>query len=183
VLRLPRCAERFERGLTWRRNAMRVTALFRSLVCAIAGWNRWMLRLLTFRLYPNAVQPNHGISSRLGCVISRRGAVRRAWCTGARFPFPQANFGRYGEYALHRGRSSWHGRAPPPYPSIPKVGMNCRRFCSRRSACKTGRRHILTRSMLTTSIPTAWQQCQQLARSVVITARGSDVNSRSSAAA
>lgn len=148
-----------------------------------------MLRLLTFStLYPNAVQPNHGIfvETRLRHLLASGAVQSRVIAPVPWFPFPQANFGRYGEYARIPPREDRVGIdvRHPRYLSIPKVGMNWAPTLLARaakSACVQLRAegydfHAIDAHYFYPDGVAAVTLGQQLERPVVITARGSDVN-------
>src|ERR1700686_1911330 len=87
------------------------------------------MKLLTFStLYPNSVQPNHGIfvETRLRHLLGSGQVNWRVVAPVPWFTFPQARVGPYTEYApvpSREGRFRIDVRHPH-YLMIPKVGMN-----------------------------------------------------------
>jgi teichuronic acid biosynthesis glycosyltransferase TuaC len=86
------------------------------------------VNVLTFStLYPNAVQPGHGIfvENRLRQLLGRHDLSLQVVAPIPWFPFASRHFGRYGEYArapsseVRSGIRVHH----PRYPVIPKAGM------------------------------------------------------------
>ncbi|MGA7259682.1 MAG: glycosyltransferase [Stellaceae bacterium] len=87
------------------------------------------MRILTFTtLYPNLLQPQHGIfvETRLrklvaSGVVSARVVAPRPW-----FPFGSARFGRYAVFARMPGEETRHGLhvEHPRCPVLPRVGMS-----------------------------------------------------------
>jgi glycosyltransferase involved in cell wall biosynthesis len=87
------------------------------------------IRLVTFStLYPNAVQPTHGVfvENRLRHLVTSGAVVSRVVAPVPYFPFRGARFGRYGEYAEVPEWEERHGLTlhHPRYPLLPKIGMN-----------------------------------------------------------
>ena len=87
------------------------------------------VRLVTFSsLYPNAVQPNHGVfvENRLRHLIASGEAVSRVVAPVPYFPFRSPRFGSYAEFAQVPAWEERHGLTihHPRFPLIPKVGMN-----------------------------------------------------------
>ncbi len=87
------------------------------------------IRLVTFTsLYPNAVQPNHGVfvENRLRHLIASGEVVSRVVAPVPYFPFRSPRFGRYGEFAQVPAWEERHGLTihHPRFPLIPKIGMN-----------------------------------------------------------
>jgi len=86
------------------------------------------LRILTFSsLFPNAVQPQHGIfvETRLRHVVATGQIESRVVAPAPWFPFSSQRFGEYGQFAripraeLRHGISISH----PRYVVVPRVGM------------------------------------------------------------
>jgi len=79
-------------------------------------------------LYPNAVQPNHGVfvENRLRHLIASGEVVSRVVAPVPYFPFRSPRFGRYGEFAQVPAWEERHGLTihHPRFPLIPKIGMN-----------------------------------------------------------
>jgi glycosyltransferase involved in cell wall biosynthesis len=87
------------------------------------------IRLVTFStLYPNSVQPNHGVfvENRLRHLIASGDVVSRVVAPVPYFPFRSARFGHYAEFAQVPAWEERHGLTihHPRYPLIPKIGMN-----------------------------------------------------------
>jgi len=87
------------------------------------------IRLVTFStLYPNAIQPNHGVfvENRLRHLIASGEVVSRVVAPVPYFPFRNPRFGQYAEYAQVPAWEERHGLTinHPRYVLIPKVGMN-----------------------------------------------------------
>ena len=88
-----------------------------------------MIRILTFStLFPNAVQPAHGIfvERRLQALLSTGEATATVVAPVPWFPSRARAFGRYAELAAVPGEET---RGPvrvlhPRYPVIPKFGMH-----------------------------------------------------------
>jgi glycosyltransferase involved in cell wall biosynthesis len=87
------------------------------------------IRLVTFStLYPNAIQPNHGVfvENRLRHLIASGEVISRVVAPVPYFPFRNARFGQYAEFAQVPTWEERHGLTinHPRYVLIPKVGMN-----------------------------------------------------------
>jgi teichuronic acid biosynthesis glycosyltransferase TuaC len=87
------------------------------------------IRLVTFStLYPNAIQPNHGVfvENRLRHLIASGEVISRVVAPVPYFPFRNPRFGLYAEYAQVPAWEERHGLTinHPRYVLIPKVGMN-----------------------------------------------------------
>ncbi len=86
-----------------------------------------MLRVLVFStLYPNQVQPNHGIfvENRLRHTLAQGGIDATVLAPVPWFPFRHPAFGSYATYARIPRRETRHGLEiyHPRYPVIPKIG-------------------------------------------------------------
>jgi glycosyltransferase involved in cell wall biosynthesis len=87
------------------------------------------IRILTFStLFPNAVDPSHGIfvETRLRRLLETGSVATRVVAPVPWFPFADDRFGRYARYARvapFETRSSIHV-AHPRYPVIPRIGMS-----------------------------------------------------------
>jgi glycosyltransferase involved in cell wall biosynthesis len=91
------------------------------------------IRLVTFStLYPNAVQPTHGVfvENRLRHLVASGAVISRVVAPVPYFPFRSPRFGRYGEFAQVPEWEERHGLTlhHPRYPLLPKVGMNVAPF-------------------------------------------------------
>lgn len=87
------------------------------------------IRLLVFTsLYPNVVQPRHGIfvEERLRHLIDSGRVSATVVAPVPWFPFRHPRFGRYAQLARVPPREERHGITilHPRYPVIPKIGMN-----------------------------------------------------------
>jgi len=87
------------------------------------------IRLVTFStLYPNAIQPNHGVfvENRLRHLIASGEVISRVVAPVPYFPFRSARFGHYAEFAQVPAWEERHGLTinHPRYLLIPKIGMN-----------------------------------------------------------
>lgn len=147
------------------------------------------IRLLTFTtLYPNSVNPRHGIfvETRLRQLLDSGDIQARVMAPVPWFPFTQGPFGTWGRLAripLHETR---HGIevAHPRYPLLPRVGMNLaplaialRTLPLLRRQIREGRdfdlidAHYFYPDGVAAALLGRW-----LDKPVVITARGSDIN-------
>ncbi len=87
------------------------------------------IRIVTFSsLYPNAIQPNHGVfvENRLRHLIASGQVLSRVVAPVPYFPFRSPRFGHYAEFAQVPAWEERHGLTihHPRFPQIPKVGMN-----------------------------------------------------------
>ncbi|HEX4617821.1 MAG TPA: glycosyltransferase family 4 protein [Stellaceae bacterium] len=87
------------------------------------------MRILTFTtLYPNLLQPQHGIfvETRLRRLVASGGVSARVVAPCPWFPFASARFGRYAVFARVPSEENRHGLhvEHPRYPAIPRVGMS-----------------------------------------------------------
>lgn len=94
----------------------------------VAG-NLARMRILTFSsLYPNAVNPQHGIfvETRLRELLARMPVEARVVAPVPWFPFRHPAFGRYAEFAAAPRAESRSGISVlhPRYPVLPKFGMS-----------------------------------------------------------
>jgi glycosyltransferase involved in cell wall biosynthesis len=100
------------------------------------------VRLLTFTtLYPNAVQPEHGIfvETRLRRMIDVGSVEAQVLAPVPWFPVPWRAFGRYGRLARVPRAEERHGLSVlhPRYPVIPKLGMTLAPFLLYAAAAST----------------------------------------------
>lgn len=147
------------------------------------------MQLLTYSsLYPSTAQPQHGVfvENRLRHITASGAVAARVVAPVPWFPLSGARFGRYGGYADVAPRETRFGIEirHPRYPVIPKIGMSVAPWLMYRA----------TRGLLTTlrDDPTGYDVIdahyfypdgvaaallgRALARPVVISARGTDVN-------
>jgi glycosyltransferase involved in cell wall biosynthesis len=87
------------------------------------------MKLLTFStLFPNAVQPNHGIfvETRLRYLVASGQASARVVAPVPWFPLRHPRYGKYADYAKVPGREQRDGMdiSHPRYLTLPKVGMS-----------------------------------------------------------
>jgi teichuronic acid biosynthesis glycosyltransferase TuaC len=147
------------------------------------------MKLLTFStLYPNSVQPNHGIfvETRLRHLLTSGQVNSRVVAPVPWFPFPQASFGRYSEYARVPSREERFGIdvRHPHYLTIPKVGMNWAPKSLAHASITCGEQlrdegydfDAIDAHYFYPDGVAAAMLGDRLNRPVVITARGSDVN-------
>ena len=86
------------------------------------------VKLLTFTtLYPNAMQPSHGIfvEQRLRHLVASGNVDARVIAPVPWFPFKHSRFGRYALFTRVPYKENRHGIniSHPRYPVIPKLGM------------------------------------------------------------
>jgi len=89
-----------------------------------------MLKTLTFStLFPNSVQPIHGIfvANRLSHLLSTGRVSTRVIAPVPFFPSPNPRYGSYALYAAVPKVEDWSDVPVlhPRYPAVPKVGMTC----------------------------------------------------------
>ncbi|HWO86329.1 MAG TPA: glycosyltransferase family 4 protein [Stellaceae bacterium] len=87
------------------------------------------MRILTFTtLYPNLLQPQHGIfvETRLRKLVASGGVGARVVAPCPWFPFASARFGRYAVFARIPSEETRHGLhvEHPRYPVFPRIGMS-----------------------------------------------------------
>jgi glycosyltransferase involved in cell wall biosynthesis len=146
------------------------------------------IRLLVFTsLYPNAVQPRHGIfvEERLRHLVASSRIEATVVAPVPWFPFPHRRFGRYATFAQVPHRECRHGIAirHPRYPVIPKIGMSLAPRLMFRAALPVLRRlqasggdfDVIDAHYLYPDGVAAVRLGAVLGKPVVVTARGSDV--------
>lgn len=147
------------------------------------------IRLLVFTsLYPNAVQPRHGVfvEERLRQLVDSGCVAATVVAPVPWFPWRGTAFGAYGKFAavptqeVRHGIRVWH----PRYPVVPKFGMRIAPalmvrallpFLRRRQASGLDFDLLDAHYFYPDGVAAAWLG-QALNTPVVITARGSDVN-------
>jgi glycosyltransferase involved in cell wall biosynthesis len=147
------------------------------------------IKLLTFStLYPNAVQPRHGIfvETRLRQLISSGGVTARVMAPVPWFPLRHTLFGSYARYAKIPEAENRHGIdiTHPRYPLIPKIGMSLAPFQMALSCLPLLKRQIrqgqnfdiIDAHYFYPDGVAATILGHLLHKPVVITARGSDIN-------
>jgi len=92
-------------------------------------FGRCRLRILTFTtLYPNLLQPQHGIfvETRLRKLLASGVVSARVVAPCPWFPFASARFGRYAVFARMPSEETRHGLhvERPRYPVLPRIGMS-----------------------------------------------------------
>ena len=92
-------------------------------------FGRCRVRILTFTtLYPNLLQPQHGIfvETRLRKLVASGVVSARVVAPCPWFPFASARFGRYAVFARMPREETRHGLhvEHPRYPVLPRVGMS-----------------------------------------------------------
>lgn len=147
------------------------------------------MRILTFTtLYPSAVQPQHGIfvETRLVKLVESGAVAARVLAPCPWFPLGSRRFGRYAIFAgipreeTRRGLRVDH----PRYPVLPKLGMNIAPLPLFAAVLPSVRRQIregadfdlIDAHYFYPDGVAAVLLGRALARPVVVTARGSDLN-------
>jgi glycosyltransferase involved in cell wall biosynthesis len=147
------------------------------------------IRLVTFSsLYPNAIQPTHGIfvENRLRQLIASGEAQSRVVAPVPYFPFTSSRFGQYAKFAKVPVWEEKHGLTihHPRYPLIPKIGMNVAPALMamatgravRAASAALGGADILDAHYLYPDGVAAAAIGRRLGLPVVMTARGNDVS-------
>jgi glycosyltransferase involved in cell wall biosynthesis len=147
------------------------------------------IRSLTFStLYPNAVDPSHGIfvETRLRHLLAAGAVATEVVAPVPWFPFAGARFGRYGKLARVAGSETRHGIAVahPRYLVIPRIGMLAAPWLLYQGARRAARRvreagfdfdlidaHYFYPDGIAAALLAA-----ELGRPLIITARGTDIN-------
>lgn len=147
------------------------------------------IRLLVFTsLYPNAVQPHHGVfvEERLRHLVDSGRVAATVVAPVPWFPFRHRRFGAYAaftrvpEYEQRHGIHIHH----PRYPVIPKLGMNIAPALMyqtllpvlRKLAASAGPFDLIDAHYFYPDGVAAVRLGEAIGKPVVITARGSDVN-------
>ncbi|MEO7073571.1 MAG: glycosyltransferase family 4 protein [Rhodanobacter sp.] len=147
-----------------------------------------MIRLLTFTsLYPNAVQPRHGVfvEERLRHLTATGRVAATVVAPVPWFPFRHRRFGTYSAYAKVPAREQRYGIdiSHPRYPVIPKVGMTIAPYLMYRALLPVLRKlqatgagfDLIDAQYFYPDGVAAARLGAALGKPVVITARGSDV--------
>ena len=144
--------------------------------------------ILTFTtLYPNCVQPHHGVfvENRLRHLVSTGAVNARVVAPVPWFPFSAPMFGRYAVFAKVVPRETRAGLAieHPKYVLLPKIGMNLAPAALTAAALPVLRRLLRERDFDLIDAHyffpdgvAAIRLGRRLKKPVVITARGTDVN-------
>lgn len=147
------------------------------------------MRILLFSsLYPNALQPRHGIfvEQRLRQLLRGGELTAQVMAPVPWFPWPHERFGTYGTYARVAHDETRHGIAVshPRYPAIPKLGMALAPYLMAKALM--GRLRAMQQSNNSFDLIDAHYLypdgvaavilARQLNVPVVVTARGTDVN-------
>ncbi len=147
------------------------------------------MRILTFTtLYPNLLQPQHGIfvETRLRKLIASGIVSARVVAPCPWFPFRSERFGRYGVFAQMPSEETRHGLhvEHPRYPVLPRIGMSAAplALCAAmlpllRRQIRHGRDFDLIDAhyFYPDGVAAVLLGCA-LDRPVIVTARGSDLN-------
>lgn len=147
------------------------------------------LRILTFStLYPNEVQPNHGVfvENRLRHLVGAGKVESLVVAPVPYFPRSIPGFDRWGAYARIPRRENRHGLAVyhPRYPVIPKIGANVAPWLLAAGSwrllndiARAGYDFDLIDAhyMYPDGVAAAWLG-RLLRKPVVVTVRGTDVN-------
>lgn len=144
------------------------------------------MRLLTFTtLYPNAVQPWHGVfvENRLQLLRARPDVQVAVVAPVPWFPSGAARFGRYAQFARVPPRETRNGIdvLHPRYPVIPKIGTGVAPLLLAAALWPTVKRlrgsfDVIDAHYFYPDGVAAVMVARRLAKPVVVTARGSDVN-------
>jgi teichuronic acid biosynthesis glycosyltransferase TuaC len=147
------------------------------------------VRILTFTtLYPNALQPQHGIfvETRLRQLVESGAVGARVVAPCPWFPFASPRFGKYAVYASLPGREVRHDLCVdhPRYPVLPKFGMSAAPVGLFAAVLPVLRRQIadgddfdlIDAHYFYPDGVAAVLLGRALGRPVVVTARGSDLN-------
>ena len=147
-----------------------------------------MIRLLTFTsLYPNAVQPRHGVfvEERLRHLTATGRVAATVVAPVPWFPFRHRRFGTYSAYAKVPAREQRYGIdiSHPRYPVIPKVGMTIAPYLMYHALLPVLRKlqatgagfDLIDAQYFYPDGVAAARLGAALGKPVVITARGSDV--------
>jgi len=147
------------------------------------------VRILTFTsLYPNAIQPTHGIfvEARLRKLVESGGVEARVVAPCPWFPFSSDRFGRYSSYAqvpvveLRHGIKIEH----PRFPLLPKIGMSAAPFAMFATVLPMLRRQVRhgddfdlidAHYFYPDGVAAVWLG-RAVDRPVVVTARGDDLD-------
>jgi glycosyltransferase involved in cell wall biosynthesis len=147
------------------------------------------IRLVTFStLYPNTVQPTHGVfvENRLRHLVASGAVVSRVVAPVPYFPFRSRRFGRYGEFAQVPGWEERHGLTlnHPRYPTLPRIGMNIAPFLMAAASLSAVRAAVAAEGgadlidahyLYPDGVAATWIG-RLLGIPVVMTARGTDVS-------
>ncbi len=146
-----------------------------------------MLKILTFStLYPNAVQPSHGVfvENRLRHLVASGRVAARVIAPVPYFPFASPRFGRYGQWARVPFWERRHGIeiCHPRYPVIPKIGMSVAAWLLYRGVRRFVRRQVAEHPVdlidahyfYPDGVAAGWL-ARDLGVPFVVTARGSDL--------
>lgn len=150
---------------------------------------RRTLRILTFSsLYPNAVQPRHGVfvEERLRHLVEAGGVSVTVLAPVPWFPSRNSRFGRYAQYADVPREEKRHGLRVlhPRYPVLPKVGMSVAPWLMARALLPVLRRIeqqnggfdlIDAHYFYPDGVAAVWLG-ERLGKPVTVTSRGTDVN-------
>jgi glycosyltransferase involved in cell wall biosynthesis len=152
-------------------------------------FGRCRVRILTFTtLYPNLLQPQHGIfvETRLRKLVASGVVGTRVVAPCPWFPFASARFGRYAVFARMPSEETRHGLhvEHPRYPVFPRVGMSAAPLALCAAVLPLLRRQIrdgrdfdlIDAHYFYPDGVAAVLLGRALDRPVIVTARGSDLN-------
>jgi len=152
-------------------------------------FGRCRLRILTFTtLYPNLLQPQHGIfvETRLRKLLASGVVSARVVAPCPWFPFASARFGRYAVFARMPSEETRHGLhvERPRYPVLPRIGMSAAPLALCAAVLPFLRRQIrdghdfdlIDAHYFYPDGVAAVLLGRALDRPVIVTARGSDLN-------
>lgn len=147
------------------------------------------IRLLTFTtLFPNAVQPNHGVfvENRLRHLVGGGEAVSQVVAPVPWFPSAAPRFGAWADYARVPAEETRHGLTVrhPRFPVVPRVGMEAApwllyramRPVLRRMLAEGPRPDVIDAHYFYPDGVAAVLLGRAFGLPVVVTARGTDVN-------
>lgn len=154
-----------------------------------AGHTTSALKILTFTtLYPNSVKPHHGVfvETRLRHLVASGAVQSLVVAPVPWFPSAHAVFGRYGGNARVARREQRHGLTVlhPRYPVIPKIGMILAPFLLAVAMLPVVRRilaegydfDLIDAHYFYPDGVAAVMLARHFGKSVVVTARGTDIN-------
>ena len=147
------------------------------------------MKLLTFTtLYPNAIQPHHGVfvENRLRHLIASGEVTSRVLAPVPWFPFRNPRFGQYADFARVPDEEERHGIriSHPRFGLIPKIGMTLAPHLLYRAARREAARirssgyefDVIDAHYFYPDGVAAAMLARDLDKPLVITARGTDLN-------
>lgn len=147
------------------------------------------LKILTFSsLYPNALQPRHGVfvEERLRHLVDGGGISATVLAPVPWFPLKHPRFGRYAQFAQVPEEEIRYGIRilHPRYPVLPKIGMSAAPWLMARAMLPVLRRleaqeggfDLIDAHYFYPDGVAAARLGERLGKPVVVTSRGTDVN-------